>query len=101
MEHQSPSQVCITDNKIVNPALILIPDISGFTKFVSEENLEHSQLKIAQLLETILDNNTLGLSVSEIEGDAILFYSFNDTSTFQQVIEQCNLMSQKFHEQLS
>jgi Protein of unknown function (DUF2652) len=101
MKHNKVSSVCFTDGEIINPALILIPDISGFTNFVVGANLEHSQLKIALLLEAILDNNTLGLSVSEIEGDAILFYSFNDTSSFSQVIEQCKLMFRKFHKQLT
>lgn len=88
---------CLTNAKVINPTLILIPDISGFTKFITITNLEHNQLKIAQLLETILDNNILELAVSEIEGDAISFYGFNDTSNFQQTIKQCNLMFYKFH----
>ena len=66
--------ICTEDNgNIINQALIVISDIGGFTKFMNESDLVHSKVKIAQLLETILHNNVLGLSVSEIEGDAVLF----------------------------
>jgi len=52
-------------------ALIFIPDISGFTKFVNETEISHSQHIIQELLETIVNSNTLGLSLSEIEGGAV------------------------------
>jgi Protein of unknown function (DUF2652) len=92
MQQSWNSSICLTNDRIVNPALIRIPDISGFTNFIARTNLAHSQMKIARLLETILNNNALNLSVSELEGDAILFYKFNDSSTFDQIIEQCKLM---------
>ena len=86
--------------EIVRPALILIPDISGFTEYMSKANLRHSQIKVSQLLETILENNILDLSVSEIEGDAILFYDFNNASPLSQIIEQCQVMFYSFHNKL-
>ena len=46
-------EVCHTSN----PALILIPDISGFTKYIATSEISHSQEKIALLLESILENN--------------------------------------------
>lgn len=39
--------------------MIVIPDISGFTKYMSEADLLHSQVKVAALLESILENNSL------------------------------------------
>ena len=53
--------------------LIFIPDISGFTRFVNETEIEHSRLIIQELLETLISANSIGLEISEIEGDAILF----------------------------
>ena len=53
--------------------LFFIPDISGFTKFVTETEVSHSQHIIQELLELIVDANQLGLEVSEFEGDAVLF----------------------------
>ncbi len=55
-------------------ALIFIPDISGFTRFVTETETRHASHIISELIEAILESNQLDLSVSEIEGDAVLFY---------------------------
>lgn len=59
-----------------NKGLLFIPDISGFTRFVNETEIGHTRLIIQELLETLINANQLGLDVSEIEGDAILFYKF-------------------------
>lgn len=92
--------ICIESESAVNPALIMIPDISGFTEYMNYADLSHSQLRIASLIEAILENNVLKLNVSEIEGDAILFFSFNNTSTAKEILGQCQLMFNKFHEKL-
>lgn len=91
---------CIESKSSVSPALIMIPDISGFTEYIYDADLSHSQMRIASLLEAILDSNELELNVSEIEGDAILFYCMDNTSTYHQIIEQCKLMFTRFHEKL-
>ncbi|MEX2336713.1 MAG: DUF2652 domain-containing protein [Fulvivirga sp.] len=95
----SPS-VCVESDSVVNPALIMIPDISGFTEYMNNADLSHSQVRIASLLESILESNVLEFDVSEIEGDAILFYSLNNTSNPIDVIEQCELMFTNFHNKL-
>ena len=41
--------------------LIFIPDISGFSRFVSEMEIEHSRLIIQELLEILIDANHSGL----------------------------------------
>ncbi|MDX1410162.1 MAG: DUF2652 domain-containing protein, partial [Saprospiraceae bacterium] len=56
------------------PTLLFIPDISGFSKFVKHNEIRHSQHIVEELLEAIIDANEIGLEISEIEGDAILFY---------------------------
>lgn len=53
--------------------LLFIPDISGFTKFVHENEIEHSRIIIEELLENIINSNEIGLKISEVEGDAVLF----------------------------
>ena len=55
-----------------NKGLLFIPDISGFTRFVNETEIDHSRLIIQELLEILINANQIGLEVSEIEGDAIL-----------------------------
>ncbi len=83
------------------PALIFIPDISGFTKFVSETELAHSQHIITELLETLMETNHTDLEISEIEGDAILYYRFGEATTAEELLNQVQEMFVRFHEHLA
>jgi Protein of unknown function (DUF2652) len=68
-----------------NKGLLFIPDISGFTRFVSEMEIGHSRQIIQELLELLIDSNQLRLEVSEVEGDAILFYKFGETPNLEDI----------------
>ena len=70
-----------------NKGLLFIPDISGFTRFVNETEIEHSRLIIQELLEILINANQIGLEVSEIEGDAILFYKFGEVAGPGRVVQ--------------
>ena len=74
------------------PATLFIPDISGFTQFIDQTEIAHSQRIIAELLELLIDANELDLRVSEIEGDAILFYRFGDAPSLEEVVRQTEKM---------
>jgi hypothetical protein len=50
-----------------NKGLLFIPDISGFTQFVNQTDIEHSRLIIQELLEILINANQIGLEVSEVE----------------------------------
>ncbi|WP_264537529.1 DUF2652 domain-containing protein [Flavobacterium sp. N1736] len=80
--------------------LIFIPDISGFTQFVNSVELKHSQHIIAELLEILLDANQMGLNVSEVEGDAILFYKLGASPNLDVTYKQVERMFLSFHKQL-
>lgn len=80
-----------------NPALIFIPDISGFTEFITQTEIKHSNHIISELVETILAANRLNLTVSEIEGDAVLFYRKGEPPPLQELIEQIKNMFLDFH----
>ncbi len=80
--------------------LIFIPDISGFSRFVNEMEIEHSRLIIQELLEILIDANQSGLEVSEIEGDAILFYKFGDKPSLIEIHSQVEKMFSAFHKNL-
>src|ERR1051326_4517736 len=80
--------------------LFFIPDISGFTKFVNATEISHSQHIISELLEILIDSNQMGLEVSEIEGDAILFYKHGEPPSFNEISEQVKKMFINFHNQL-
>ena len=80
--------------------LICIPDISGFTEFMSATDIELSSKIIPALLNKVIYANTIGLKVSEIEGDAILFYKSDGLPEFKALIEQCRLFYTEFYKQL-
>jgi hypothetical protein len=84
-----------------NKGLLYIPDISGFTRFVNETEIEHSKLIIQELLEILINANQIGLEVSEIEGDAILFYKFGETPDLKELYKQVEKMFCEFHRHLS
>jgi hypothetical protein len=84
-----------------NRGLIFIPDISGFTRFVNETEIEHSRYIIQELLEILINANRIGLEISEIEGDAILFYKYGDAPPLKEVYDQVEKMFCEFHRHLA
>src|SRR5256885_16887022 len=83
-----------------NRGLIFIPDISGFTRFVNEMEIDHSRLIIQELLEILINANQMGLEISEVEGDAILFYKFGEMPDVKQLYKQVEKMFCEFHSNL-
>jgi len=83
-----------------NKGLLFIPDISGFSKFVNEVEIRHSQFIIQQLLELLINANDSGLEISEIEGDAILFYKFGQPADLDSLYKQVEKMFRSFHQYL-
>ena len=83
-----------------NKGLLFIPDISGFTKFINQTDIGHSRKIIQELLEILINSNQMELEVSEIEGDAILFYKFCDSPSLKEIYEQVEKMFCAFHKHL-
>ena len=81
-------------------ATILIPDISGYTEFLTQTEIKHSSHIINELLEGIIASNRLGFHLSEVEGDAILFYKKGAAIPRAELVEQCVEMYCRFHQQL-
>lgn len=81
-------------------AIILIPDISGFTGFTSATEIDHAAHIITELLELIVASNDTDFTLAEIEGDAVLFYRKGKPLQRRQVIDQCLRMFSNFHRQL-
>lgn len=83
-----------------NRGLLFIPDISGFTRFVNEVEIEHSRFIIQQLLEVLIKANDDYLEISEIEGDAILFYKFGEPENLESLYKHVEKMFREFHQYL-
>lgn len=79
-------------------ATILIPDISGYTEFVSKAEIEHSALILKYLIETIVEAVGDDFVVSEIEGDAVLLYRKGSPPSKQEITEKCIRIFKAFHE---
>jgi len=62
--------------------LLLIADISGYTDFMlaNEKSLEHSHIIISELIETILGEVQLPLTLAKLEGDAVFLYAVKEAS---------------------
>lgn len=83
-----------------SPTLLCIPDISGFTKFMSETDFALSSKVIPSLLNKIVYSNTIGLKISEIEGDAVLFYRTGELPSIKELVDQCRHFYTEFYKQL-
>lgn len=81
----------------IEQATILIPDISGYTEFVSKTEIEHSTHILNHLLETIIQSVGEDFLVSEIEGDAVLMYRKGNPPTKKELIDQCVKIFIAFH----
>jgi len=76
--------------------IICIPDFIGFTKFVYGHPLPVGQYITQQLLKVLMDGNKRFFNVSEIEGDAILFYKYAKKPNLKGLYKQLNTMFEAF-----
>lgn len=77
-------------------ALYFMPDISGFTNFVNNTELEHSIHIISELLELLIDNASLDLELVEVEGDALFMFT-SKIPDYGQLLELTTTMLENFH----
>lgn len=70
---------------------ILIADITGYTSYLNESELDHARETLGNLLELLIDNTKPPLVISRLEGDAVFSYGlddgFVDPQTFLEMIE--------------
>lgn len=89
-------------NTNIHAGVILIPDFSGFTEFVFNTKLYTGEYIVRQLLSTLIDMNDQYFEISEIEGDAILFYRYDNNPSYQRISrmlwEMRNAFNQKIKE---
>ncbi len=81
-------------------AILFIPDISGFTEFVHHTDITHSRHIIAELLELLIDANTMNLELAEIEGDALFMYKLENHVDVLTIEKQIEAMYLAFHKHL-
>jgi hypothetical protein len=62
-------------NTTKQQGFLIIADITGFTPFVAETELEHSNEILHELLKGILSYLTPAFTLAEVEGDAVFVYA--------------------------
>lgn len=77
--------------------LIFIPDITGFTNFVRSIDIDTGMYITQNLLNVIMENNSLQMEVSEIEGDAILFYRIGEPIPVYEIVSVFRKMQDAFN----
>src|ERR1041384_8254387 len=53
---------------------LVLADISGYTSFVARTEIEHADLALSYLLETIVEQVSGVLTIGQLEGDAVFAY---------------------------
>ena len=76
--------------------IIFIPDISGYSKFVKSVDAKVGAEVIADLLSTVIRANKLSFAISEVEGDAILFYRLGTYYPISVILDQFEFMLSAF-----
>jgi hypothetical protein len=70
---------------------LLIADITGYTAFLRESELEHAKDSLRSLLDLLIENTRPPLVISRLEGDAVISYapegSFLQGQTLVDLIE--------------
>lgn len=78
-------------------ATILIPDISGFTAFMTNTELGHASRAINMLIEAILEAVGEEYEVSEILGDAVLLIKKGPAPSKKEILSTCLRIFNSFH----
>ena len=78
-------------------ATILIPDISGFTEFITNTELDHGSHAINVLLDAIIKATGEEYEISEIEGDAVLMFKRGQPPSKKEILDICLKIFNAFH----
>jgi hypothetical protein len=83
--------------------LLIIADISGYTRFMvaNQTEIEHSHEIISALLEAIIGEVEIPLTVSKLEGDAVFLYAIRDPGIARRVRESLGRFFTAFASRLS
>ncbi len=84
------------------PVFFCIPDITGFTKFItSTDHTEFAHRVITTVLSEVVSANVLEMNVAEIEGDAVFFYKTGRLPAVKRVAKQCQLIYDTFNDTIA
>lgn len=73
---------------------LLLADISGYTSFVARTEIEHADVALSFLLETIIEKLNGMLTIAKLEGDAV--FAYTEESTVQEGKTLLDLIDQSY-----
>ncbi|WP_161554555.1 DUF2652 domain-containing protein [Sinomicrobium soli] len=79
-----------------NQGMVFIVDISGYSQFIRKIDPTEGLTIIRRLLNGIIESNHLSFRISEIEGDAILFYRMGGPPSIAAILGQFTRMRKAF-----
>src|SRR5215471_20505870 len=78
-------------------ATILIPDISGFTEFMSATELSHGSHAINIFIDAMVNAVDGEYEISAIEGDAVLMVRKGPAPAKKEILDTCFKIFSAFH----
>ena len=69
-----------------NRGLLLIADLTGYTTYLHDSELEHARGTLTALLEILVGGTRPPLTISRLEGDAVFSYGLEDFSLRGQTV---------------
>jgi len=73
---------------------LVLADISGYTSFVAKTEIEHADMALSFLLETIIEKLNSLLTISKLEGDAV--FAYVEESNLQEARSLLELIDQTY-----
>ncbi len=78
LQRPSPGGSAPLVTSAVQHAFFLLADVSGYTSFIENNELEHAQEVMGNLLNLLVGELTPTANLVEIEGDAVFVYALED-----------------------
>jgi len=83
---------------------IVMADITGYTVYLNESELDHAQESIVAILDVIIGSTDAPLTLSRVVGDAVLSYAFDgailNTQTLVEELESIYVVFRRALEQM-
>jgi hypothetical protein len=73
---------------------LVLADISGYTSFVAKTEIEHADIALSYLLETIVEKISGLLTICQLEGDAV--FAYIEESKLQEAKSLLELIDQTY-----
>jgi hypothetical protein len=78
----------------IQTGYLMLADISGYTSFVAQTEIDHADMALSFLLETIVEKISSLLTIGQLEGDAV--FAYIEESKLQEAKSLLELIDQTY-----